>query len=216
MRLTRTPSRPVVVPAWRIDAAQLLEEHHLVAWSPRRESRELFGRELASHLSKLEDTQVCVLDGSAITDMTSLAEALAGELNVGRVSATLGGPSGVIECLRHRPVHDGCPAIKRRFYVWLEADTLLRRDHQLFGRIVDAIAGIAAEAEYASEDLLLLHRAVFVGSTVLDVYAEDPRGQFRTWWTEEGEGAARPFWDVVTGVERPVFLRYRIEDAVAA
>lgn len=216
MRLTRTPSRPVVVSTWRIDAAQLLEEHHLVAWSPRRESRDLFGRELASHLSKLDDTQVCVLNGSTITDVASFAEALAAELDVGRIAPTLGGPSGVIECLRRRPIHDGRPATKRRFYIWLDADAMLRRDHRLFGRVVDAIAGIAAEAEYASEDLLLLHRAVFIGSSVLDVYAEDPRGQFRSWWTEEGEDAARPFWDVVTGVERPVFLRYRIEEPVAA
>jgi hypothetical protein len=206
----------VIVPAWRIDAAQLLEEHHLVAWSPRREQRDAFGRELAAHLSRFEDTQVCVLNGLHITDMTSLAETLAAELDVGRIAPTLSGPSGVVECLRHRPVHQESPAIKRRFYIWLEADTLLRRDHQLFGRIVDAIAGIAAEAEYASEDLLLLHRAVFVGSSVLDVYAEDPRGQFRRWWSEDADAGDRPFWDVVTGVERPVFLRYRIEESAAA
>lgn len=216
MRLTTTPMRPVVVPAWRIDAAQLLEEHHLVAWSSRPEQREVFGRELAAHLSRFEDTQVCVLNGAIITDIESLAESLSAELDVGRISPTLGGPSGVIESLRHRPDHNTSPAIKRRFYVWHEADMLLRRDYRLFGRIVDAMAGIAAEAEYACEDLLLLHRAIFVGSSVLDVYAEDPRGQFRRWWAEDAESGDRPFWDVVTGIERPVFLRYRIEESAAA
>ena len=213
MRLTRLPSRPVVVPAWRVDAAQLLEEHHLVAWSPVRSRRDSFASELATHLSRFEDTQVCVINGAAITDIESLAALLSVELGVGPVSPRLGGPSGLLECLRRRPVGHECPALKRRFYVWLDADNLLRHDHLLFGRIVDAFAGIAAESEYTSEDVLLIHRAVFVGSSVLDMYAEDPRGQFRRWWSEDGE---RPFWDVVTGIERPVFLRYRIEEAVAA
>lgn len=213
MRITRTPLLPVSVPAWRVDAAQLLEEHHLVAWSPSRPQRDVFALELAHHLALLDETQVCVLNGAAITDLASLAESLSVELGVGPVSARLGGRNGVLECLRKRPVQDECPGLKRRFYVWLEADALLRHDHRLFGRIVDAFAGVAAESEYASDDMLLLHRAIFVGSNVLDVYAEDPRGQFRRWWTEDDE---RPFWDVVTGVERPVFLRYRIEEAVAA
>ena len=213
MRLTRTPLRPVVVPAWRLDAAQLLEEHHLVAWSPIRAQRESFGRELALHLGRMDDTQVCIINGAAVTDIESLAGALGDELGVGRISPCLAGPSGLLDCLRRRPSSHERPALKRRFYVWLEADTLLRRDHRLFGRIVDAFAGIAAESEYTTEDVLLLHRIIFVGSSVLDVYAEDPSGQFRRWWSESGE---IPFWNIVTGVERPVFLRYRIEDGVAA
>jgi hypothetical protein len=213
MRLTRTPSRPFVVPAWRVDAAQLLEEHHLVAWSPVVSQREAFASELAAHLARFEDTQVCVINGAAVTDLQSLADALSAALGVGRVAPRLGGPSGLLDCLRRRSGTHDRPALKRRFYIWRDADMMLRRDHQLFGRIVDCLAGIAAESEYTSEDVLLLQRAVFVGSSMLDVYAEDPRGQFRRWWSEHDE---RPFWDVVTGVERPVFLRYRIEEAVAA
>ncbi len=213
MRLTRTPARLESVPAWRVDAAQLLEEHHLVAWSPVRSRRACFVREVSGHLSRFEDTQVCVINGAEISSIESLAAALTDVLNVGRVRPRFDGPSGLLDCLCRRPIGHECPALKRRFYIWADADVLLRRDHRLFGRVVDAFAGTAAESEYTTEDVLLLHRAVFVGSTVLDVYAEDPRGQFRRWWAEDGE---RPFWDVVTGVERPVFLRYRIEDAVTA
>ena len=35
---------------------------------------------------------------------------------------------------------------------------------------MDTIAGVAAEAEYVSDDLLLIHRSVYIGSSVLDVY----------------------------------------------
>jgi len=85
---------------------------------------------------------------------------------------------------------------------------LLRKDHVLFGQIVDAMAGVAAEAEFVSDDMLLLHRSVFVGSTMLDVYADDAKGQFRRWLPDvHGE----PFWQVVTGIKRPPFMRYRID-----
>ena len=33
--------------------------------------------------------------------------------------------------------------------------------------------------EYVTDDLLLLTRAVFIGSGTLEMYAEDPKGQFR-------------------------------------
>lgn len=210
MRIAKPALRPVAVPAWRLDAAQLLEEHHLVAWSPTPENRRRFARELAEHLERFEDTQVCTIRGEDVRDMRSLRDELRAVLDVGPIAARLEGPGGIIDSLSRRACATGEPALKRRFLIWSDADTLLRSDHRLFGRVVDAIAGVAAESEYASEDLLFLQRAVFVGSSMLDVYAEDPRGQFRSWWAENGEA---PFWSVVTGRARPVFLRYRIEDA---
>lgn len=210
MRIAKPVLRPVAVPAWRLDAAQLLEEHHLVAWSPRPENRRQFAWELAEHLARFEDTQVCMIRGEEVRDLVSLRDELRAVLDVGPIAARMEGPSGIIEGLSRRAIATGEPALKRRFFIWSDADVLLRTDHRLFGRVVDAIAGVAAESEYASEDMLFLQRAVFVGSSVLDVYAEDPRGQFRSWWAEDGED---PFWSVVTGRTRPVFLRYRIEDA---
>jgi hypothetical protein len=73
---------------------------------------------------------------------------------------------------------------------------------------VDAIIGVGAEAEYASDDLLLLHRSVFVGSSLLDLYAEDPAGQFSI-WAPDADG--EPFWSVVTGVDKPQVTRYNID-----
>lgn len=212
MRIARQVLRPVAVPAWRLDAAQLLEEHHLVAWSPSREQRGRFSWELAEHLSGFEDTQVCLIHGEDVRDLPSLRDELWSVLDVGPIAPKLDGQGGIIDGLSRRSGAAGEPALKRRFFIWNDADVLLRSDHRLFGRVVDAIAGVAAESEYASEDLLFLQRAVFVGSSVLDVYAEDPRGQFRSWWTENGED---PYWSVVTGRKRPSFLRYRIEDSVA-
>ncbi|MBX3404778.1 MAG: hypothetical protein KF699_15315 [Phycisphaeraceae bacterium] len=210
MRIAKPVLRPVAVPAWRLDAAQLLEEHHLVAWSPQPENRRLFAWELAEHLARFEDTQVCMIRGEEVRDLASLRDELRAVLDVGQIAARMEGPGGIIDGLSRRASATGEPALKRRFFIWSDADVLLRTDHRLFGRVVDAIAGVAAESEYASEDMLFLQRAVFVGSSVLDVYAEDPRGQFRSWWAEDGED---PFWSVVTGRSRPVFLRYRIEDA---
>lgn len=212
MRVAKPALLPVVVPAWRLDAAQLLEEHHLVAWCADRTRRDSFAWDLAEHLARFEDTQVCFIRGEEITDLPSLRDELRAALDVGPIAARLEGPGGIIAGLARRPSSPGLQALKRRFLIWRDADTLLRRDHRLFGRVVDAVAGVAAEGEYASEDLLFLQRAVFVGSSILDVYAEDPRGQFRSWWSEGGED---PFWSVVTGRSRPVFLRYRIEESVA-
>jgi hypothetical protein len=59
-----------------------------------------------------------------------------------------------------------------------------------------------------SDDALLLHRAVLIGSSMLDLYAEDPAGQCCR-WHDDGQG--EPFWQVVTGIDAPPFMRYRID-----
>ncbi len=70
------------------------------------------------------------------------------------------------------------------------------------------MAGVAAEAEYVCDDLLLIHRTVYLGSAMLDVYAEDERGQFRSWYQD---GLGEPFWKVVTGIESPSVASKSIE-----
>ena len=86
--------------------------------------------------------------------------------------------------------------------------TLLREDADLFGRLADAFAGVAAEAEYVCDDLLLIHRAVYVGGVHLADYAENSLGQLRCWYPDDPE---EPFWQLVTGIERPPVLRYQID-----
>lgn len=205
--------RPVEVTAWPLEVLQLLEEHHLCAWARSPDRRRKFGVDLAWHLSSIDDTQVCVLDGARITDLASFCNQLERAIGVARVERRIDTPNGVVGTLRRRITPKGQTPIKRRYYVWLDADTLLRRDHRLFGRLVDALAGVAAEHEFANEDLLLLQRTVFIGGPSLDMYAEDPRGQFRSWWSDDGED---PLWRVVTGVDAPKLLRYQIGSEVGA
>lgn len=224
------PLRPIGVSPWPSDVAQLLEEHHLVAWAHGAAEREKFARVLAASLRAMPDTQVCELDGRKITDLQSLMTELSRGLGESTGEATIDGANGLLAILRQRPPEPAATgagaagsaaaggsgvwsAIKRRYYIWNEADLLLRKDPALFGRAVDAITGVAAEAEYASEDLLLIHRAVFVGGPALDVYAEDPRGQFRSWLreiTDQGHAEDRPLWEVVSGLKRPPVLPFHI------
>jgi len=119
------------------------------------------------------------------------------------VAVSIDGPGGVIECLRERNAgtSDAMPMAKRRYYLWHDADTLLTRSPATFGAIFDSMAGIAAEAEYASEDLLLIHRAILVGGPALAQYAKDTTGQFQTWLTDAA--GSPPLWKVITGLEHP-------------
>jgi hypothetical protein len=119
------------------------------------------------------------------------------------VAISIDGPGGVIDCLRERNAgtSDAMPMAKRRYYLWHDADALLKRDPATFGAIFDAMAGIAAEAEYASEDLLLIHRAILVGGPALAQYAKNPAGQFQSWLTDTA--GSPPLWKVITGLEHP-------------
>jgi hypothetical protein len=195
--------RAIQVVPWQLQVLQLLEEHHLCAWSIDRARRRKFVNDLAWHLRALHETQVCVLDGARIIDLPSFCSILEKSLGFGRIERSIDSPLGVVGTLRRRPTPKNSDPIKNRYYIWSDADVLLRRDPALFGRLVDALEGVAAEDEYVSEDLLLLQRAVFVGGPSLDVYADDPRGQFRQWWSDRGEP---PLWRVLTGVPAPKLL----------
>lgn len=204
LRVDRTP--------WQVRVAQLLEESHLEAWSGEALSRARFATGLIDFLRLMPDTRVCVLHGSHIQDLYSFCTQLEVGLGSSRIKRRIDAPGGVIDALRRRWTPTGKRPIRRRYFVWKDADALLRHDHRLFGKLVDAITGVAAEAEYVSEDMLLLQRAVFVGGAALDVYAEDESGQFCR-WLEEAKGA--PFWEVMTGVKKPPVVRYRIEAAIS-
>jgi hypothetical protein len=206
--LTRQPEYPFNGGDWQPDTTQLLDEHHMVAWSNMPRRRVHFATSLAQFLETQRDTEVCVFYGRFITDLESFCYQLERAVPGQELERRLDGPRGVIALLRHRQSFRGRAAAKFRYYVWHDADVLLRHNHLLFGLLVDALAGVAAEAEYASDDLLLLHRSVFVGGPMLDLYAEDPRGQFQSWQAEEG---GEPFWQIVSGIERPPFRRFHID-----
>lgn len=191
---------------WQMDAGQLLEEHHLVAWAHHPAHRRRFAQELAASLGGMDDTVVCELPGNAIRDIFSFCNFLERSIRNDRVRRSIDAKGGIVDALR--VVSDRGRAVKRRFLIWNDADVLLRYDHRLFGRLADAMMGVSAELEYTSEDLLVIQRVVFVGAPSLDVYAEDPRGQFRRWFSESDE---EPLWSTVTGVRKPPVLRYRID-----
>lgn len=207
--LPRQVEIPLLATDWQADVTQLLDEHHLVAWSEVPQRRTQFAVSLGQFLGSQRDTEVCVFYGKHITDLESFCYQLERAVPGQTLDRRIDGPRGVVSLMRSRASFRGRPESKFRFYVWHDADVLLRANHKLFGEIVDAIGGVSAESEYVSDDLLLIHRAVYVGGSILDVYAEDERGQFRAWAPDAHGGD--PFWKVVTGIDTPPYLRYQID-----
>mgnify|MGYP006898475521 CR=1 FL=1 len=208
--LTRQSDSPFAAANWQPDVVQLLDEHHLVATSATPRRRMHFAVSLGQFLQGLRDAEVCTLYGRFITDLDSYCYQLERAIPGPLVERRIDGPRGVTALLRCREVFRGRPASKFRFYIWHDADVLMQADEGLFGQIVDAMAGVAAEAEYVSDDLLLIHRTVFVGGAVLSRYAEREDGQFKIWLPDPEND--EPFWQLVTGIESPPVMQYSIEN----
>lgn len=206
--LPRAHHRPLSPPAWLPEVTQLLDEHHLVATAADPALRAGFSASLARFLGNLEGAEVCTLYGRFITDLDSLCYQVERAIPAHTPDRRIDGPRGLTSLLRARPPRRTRTSARYRFYLWNDADTLLHADRDLFRRAVDAIAGVAAESEYACDDLLLLHRLVAVGGHALSVHAADPQGAFQSWYDD---GGGEPFWQVVTGVEAPPFMGYDIE-----
>ncbi len=199
---------PLLVADWQADVTALLDEHHLAAWSDLPQRRTQFAVSLGQFLGSQRDTEVCVFYGKFITDLESFCYQLERAVPGPSLKRAIEGETGIVSLLRARASIKGRPETKYRFYIWHDADVLLRHNKALFGQIVDAMAGVAAEAEYVSDDLLLIHRSVLVGSSLLDVYAEDENAQFNTWLKDS---SGEPYWQMVTGLAKPSFMRYKID-----
>lgn len=189
---------------WQAELARLLEEHHLAAWSDRTGERASFAAGLAAFLAGIHDAQVIPIYGRDITDLEGLCyqleRSIPGEAPMRR---RIDGPSGIVARLRSQTIIPGRPPLRNRYIVWHDPDAMIREDEALFGRLADAIAGVAAEAEFASDDYLLLTRAIYIGGETLRQYADLESGQLRRWL---GDGASEPFWRVVSGIETPPVL----------
>lgn len=213
MRASSRQITPRFVPLdWQPEALQLLDEHHLVAWSHTSRTRTAFAAGLSQFLAAQRDLSICVLHGRSITNLDALCQQLERQIPGPPLDRRIGGSSGVIEFLRSREPMPGRPAPRQRVILWSDADVLLRADHDLFGRVVDAFTGVAAEMEYSTDDQLLIQRAVFIGAPALDVYADDTQGQFHTWHAA-GDGEA--FWTVVSGLVAPPMMRVHIDSLMA-
>lgn len=203
-------------------AATLLDEHHLVAWTRSAQNAERFGIDLGAFLKNFADTQVCSIAGWLVRDLDTFCKQL--EIGLARsagveawpvISRQVFGRNGVIAHLRHRGLHGEDVhhvASKRRYYLWRDADALLRSDESLFNELVDALTGVAAASEYCDEDLLFIQRAVFIGGPALNAYADKPSSQFNVWLetTSHDRRTHDPLWGEATHLAAPPFARLSV------
>lgn len=198
--LARESSTPWARPYWPADVQAALAETHLAAWCKDANGRQRFASSLHHFLTTQPDTEVWTIGGPGVSDVDAICRQVAMCFPIDVIEPRIHGLRGLTDALR-RPLSDIYGTIARfRYIIWHDADHLLRADRDLFGQVVDAIAGVAAEGEYASERLLTIQRAVFVGGPDLAAYGDDPRGQFRSWYRFNGEPA---FWAEVTGQDEP-------------
>ena len=189
------------------EITQLLDEHHLVVLG-EPVARHRFVRRLGERLASLPDSDVVPIRGDRATGLGSFGRELESALTRApepdRVPAPgADGVSDIIAALRASP-----PAAKRQYFLWHDADAMLESDVALFGRIVNALLGVAAEREHISPDRLVIQRTIFLGNDKLGAYAEEEHGQFRTWILA---GDTTPFWEVASCLDRPSVLTFRLE-----
>lgn len=198
---------------WPADTQALLNEAHLAAWASGASSATRFTAGLQQFLALQPDTEVWLLPGGAIGDVSTLAAHLAAFVPVDEIAPRIDGPAGITDALRSRwPSHFGTVS-RFRYVIVHDADRFIDRDETLFGDFADALMGVAAEAEYVSDELLLIQRAVFVGGSRLHHAAQEPRGPLRAWRRDRSGagGGASPFWAAVTSLEEPPVLAHPVE-----
>lgn len=184
---------------------QLLDEHHVAVLADDPRLRRHFTRVMIEHLRALPETDVVSIDGTRLVDLPSIA---------GELTRLADRPAGhvermtiddVIDLLRDWP---GTP--HHRYFFWRDADVLLDADVDLFAELVNALFAVAAEREHLNAEPLILQRAILVGNAKLGAYAEDENGQFFRW--REDEDSSSPFWEILSCVERPPVITYRLDD----
>lgn len=194
--------------AWQPDVLALLDEQHIVACSDHDRSRNGFSASLQQFIGSQRDTDCCVLYGRFADDLDSFCHQLERVLPGPRLARRVHGPGGVADLLRSRQTFLGRAATKFRYIVWNDADTLLDRDPALFAELVETFAGVAAEWEYITDDMLLVQRLLVVGGPSLDAFASDPAGPMSVW---RRDASGTSFWEIVTGQAQPRFARFDID-----
>jgi len=180
---------------WLAAAEALTDEHHVVAVSDDEAARIRFGSYLTMQTEQLRDTEVCPIYGRFVRSIGELAYMI----ERGAATKQPNEPTldGMTETLRH--VHR---TTRRRFIIWHDAHVLAEHDPALFHQVTDVMTGVAAEQEYASEDLLVLTRCLLIGTPTLATHPA-----FDGWWAE---GDSQPFWQVVSGLSQPPIKRVRL------
>lgn len=180
---------------WYSQAEAMLDDHHVVAVSEDEATRIEFGSCVAIQTEQMMQVEVCPIFGRYVRGLEDLAYMMSRAFPAG-------GPvepsvEGVMDCARRTRA-----STRRRFIIWHDADVFAAADRVIFWQVADALMGVAAEQEYASEDLLVITRCLFVGSPRLAEHVA-----FRRWWSE---GEREPLWKVVSGLERPPVQCVRI------
>lgn len=190
------------------DVASLADESHVILWSRSLQARESAANRAYAQLHAVGDSQVVSLPGAVIHDLKQLREQVNRALpddEGKRLTPSLDGPAGLLARLAHLP-RTGADGhhIKFRYYLWRDADVLLKHNPAAFSVMVDAVAGVAAEAEFASDDLLLIQRLILVGGPELHRCYHDLRGPLRSW---------RPGspWKEKTGQAEPRFMLVEVK-----
>lgn len=185
---------------WLPEAVRALDTHHLVAWSELTRRRIAFAAGVRSFLQAQQDTDACMIHGRSVRTLDDLCHQLERQVPVEELLRRLDGPDSVTELLRGRTAIPGRRQVRTRVWIWSDADVLLKADPELFGAVVDCMLGVAAETEFGSDEGGPIQRVLFIGGLMLEAYARDHAGRFRSW---AAEGDAEPFWKLVSGLDRP-------------
>jgi hypothetical protein len=137
---------------WPDDVVQILDDHHLVVCANDAAAADRFAQTLARRLKQLAETQVIEINGSSATDITSFCRQIEKQMlprhrrsQLPQSGAWWRDIASVISLLRDEAGLGGWP--KHRYFIWNHADVLLKRDESLFGHLVNALLGVAAEQE---------------------------------------------------------------------
>jgi len=186
---------------WQPEVLVELESHHIAAYSGDSAQRTRFGASLMQFLVAQAGTEVCVLHGRNILDLEGLCSQLERLIPVDKLARTVDGPKGLASFFRSRTAMHTRTPTRQRFFLWHDADVLLRNDPDLFGQVAEVIAGVSAELEYASDGALLIQRCIYLGGHRLAESARDADSMLNS-WADEGPGV--PFWSLVTGQGSPM------------
>ena len=148
-------SRFVFAPiSWEPEVLSKLETHHIVGWSRVGAQRTRFGARLKQFLDAQPGSEVLVLHGRGILDIEGFCGQLERLIPTERLARSVDGAEGIAAILRSTGSAHGAP-IRQRFFLWHDADVLLRNNPRLFGQLVEVIAGVSAEIEFGSDSGLL-------------------------------------------------------------
>lgn len=206
-------SRFVFAPiSWEPELLTKLESHHIVAWSPDSSQRTRFGVRMKQFLDAQPGTEVLVLHGRGILDLEGFCAQLERLIPTERLARTVDGAEGVASILRQDGAGVLATPIRQRYFLWHDADVLLRNNPALFAQLAEVIAGVSAELEFSADGSMLIQRCLYFGGRSLAEYAREPDSRFQS-WEEDGPGV--PFWSLVSGIDRPSTMLCSIDALMA-